>query len=52
MIKTFYENSNKEIIKGGRYDINWDGYGEVIPAIGFSVDIDELLRKIYIKEEI
>ncbi|MDW7669043.1 MAG: ATP phosphoribosyltransferase regulatory subunit [Bacillota bacterium] len=52
MFKTFYHDSNKEIIKGGRYDINSDGYGDIIPAIGFSVEIDELLRNIYSKGEI
>lgn len=52
MFKTFYPDSNKEIIKGGRYDINFDGYGDIIPAIGFSVEIDELLRNIYSKGDI
>ncbi len=52
IFKTFYHDSNKEIIKGGRYDINFDGYGDIIPAIGFSVEIDELLRNIYSKGEI
>ncbi len=52
MFKSFYKESNKEIIKGGRYDIDYDGYGDVIPAIGFSIEIDELLRSLYKRRKI
>jgi len=52
MFKSFYKESNKEIIKGGRYDIDYDGYGDVIPAIGFSIEIDELLRNLYKRRKI
>ncbi len=52
MFKTYYEEANKEIIKGGRYDIDSDGYGDIIPAIGFSVEIDEILRNLYKKGNI
>lgn len=52
MFKSFYRDSNKEIIKGGRYDIDYDGYGDVIPAIGFSVELDELLKSLYKRRKI
>jgi len=47
MLRGYYRDSNREIIKGGRYDTYTEQFGDVIPAIGFSVEMDELLRVLY-----
>ena len=46
-IKGYYRDSNREIIKGGRYDTYTEQFGEIVPAIGFSVELDELLKVLY-----
>jgi len=51
IFRGYIEGSNKEIIKGGRYDSFTEQYGIKIPAIGFSIEIDELVKTLY-KEEI
>lgn len=50
LFKGYVYGSNKEIIKGGRYDSFTEQYGRKIPAIGFSVELDELIKTLY-KEE-
>lgn len=47
IIKGYFRDSNREIIKGGRYDTFTEKFGSTIPAIGFSVEIDELLKALY-----
>lgn len=51
IFRGYIDGSNKEIIKGGRYDSFTEQYGFKIPAIGFSVELDELIKMLY-KEEI
>lgn len=51
IFKGYIEGSNKEIIKGGRYDSFTEQYGYKIPAIGFSIELDELIKMRY-KEDI
>lgn len=51
LFRGYIYGSNKEIIKGGRYDSFTEQYGYKIPAIGFSVELDELIKTLY-KEEI
>lgn len=46
-LRGYFRDSNRVIIKGGRYDTYTERFGEVIPAIGFSIEIDELLRTLY-----
>lgn len=42
IFKGYYPNHYKDIICGGRYDSFTEKFGTPIPAIGFSLDIDEL----------
>ncbi len=42
IFKGYYPNYYKDIICGGRYDSFTEKFGRRIPAIGFSMDIDEL----------
>lgn len=51
LFRGYIYGSNKEIIKGGRYDSFTEQYGYKIPSIGFSVELDELIKTLY-KEEI
>ncbi|CAH2212998.1 ATP phosphoribosyltransferase regulatory subunit [Tepidibacter aestuarii] len=44
VFKGYYPNSYREIISGGRYDSLTEAFGENVPAIGFSIDIDELIK--------
>ncbi len=44
IFRGYIEGSNKEIIKGGRYDSFTEQFGVKIPAIGFTVELDELLK--------
>lgn len=50
ILRAYVNGSNKEIIKGGRYDSFTEQYGYKIPAIGFTVELDELIKVLY-KEE-
>lgn len=50
IFRGYIQGSNKEIIKGGRYDSFTEQYGYRIPAIGFTIELDELIKTIY-KEE-
>lgn len=50
IFRGYIEGSNKEIIKGGRYDSFTLQYGYNVPAIGFTVELDELIKVLY-KEE-
>lgn len=42
IFKGYYPNHYKDIICGGRYDRFTEKFGNRMPAIGFSLDIDEL----------
>lgn len=46
IIRGYYPHSHKEIIKGGRYDSLTKKYGKKISAIGFSINLDELVKVI------
>lgn len=50
ILRGYIEGSNKEIIKGGRYDSFTRQYGYNVPAIGFTIELDELIKVLY-KEE-
>lgn len=52
IFKGYFSDSNREIIKGGRYDSLTQEFGDRIPAIGFSIELDELLKVLYRKGEI
>lgn len=52
IFKGYFPDSNREIIKGGRYDSLTQEFGDRIPAIGFSIELDELLKILYRKGEI
>ena len=43
IFKGYYPNYYKDIIWGGRYDGFTEKFGKGVPAIGFSLDIDELI---------
>lgn len=47
IFRGYIEGSNKEIIKGGRYDSFTEQFGHKVPAIGFSVELDELIKFLY-----
>ena len=51
LLRGYINGSNKEIIKGGRYDSFTQQWGYKIPAIGFTVELDELIKVLY-KEEL
>lgn len=42
IFKGYLPNSYTAIISGGRYDSFTEAFGKKVPAIGFSIDIDEL----------
>lgn len=50
IFKGYYPNSFKDIISGGRYDSFTEDFGKKVPAIGFSLDLDEL-TEVYCKEK-
>lgn len=50
IFRGYIYGSGKEIVKGGRYDSFTEQYGCKIPAIGFTVELDELIKILY-KEE-
>ncbi|HGS9701848.1 TPA: ATP phosphoribosyltransferase regulatory subunit [Clostridioides difficile] len=47
MFRGYYPNSYKEILSGGRYDSLTKEYGKEIPAIGFTISVDELMKYVY-----
>ena len=47
IFRGYIRGSNKEIIKGGRYDSYTEQYGNKMSAIGFTIEIDELLKAVY-----
>ncbi|CCL37513.1 ATP phosphoribosyltransferase regulatory subunit [Clostridioides difficile] len=47
MFRGYYPNSYKEILSGGRYDSLTKKYGKEIPAIGFTLSVDELMKYVY-----
>ena len=51
ILRGYINGSNKEIIKGGRYDSFTRQYGYKIPAIGFTVELDELIKVLYKEEQ-
>lgn len=50
IFRGYVPSSNKTILKGGRYDSFTQQYGKKIPAVGFTIDIDELLKVLYREE--
>lgn len=50
IFKGYFPNSFKDIISGGRYDAFTIDFGKKVPAIGFSLDLDEL-AEIYCKKK-
>lgn len=47
IFRGYIYGSNREIIKGGRYDSFMEQFGLKIPSIGFSVELDELMKFLY-----
>nr|WP_202400593.1 ATP phosphoribosyltransferase regulatory subunit [Clostridioides difficile] len=47
MFRGYYPNLYKEILSGGRYDSLTKKYGKEIPAIGFTLSVDELMKYVY-----
>lgn len=47
IFRGYIDGSNKEIIKGGRYDSFTEQFRLKVPAIGFSVELDELIKYLY-----
>jgi len=47
IFKGYYPNSYREIISGGRYDSLTEDFGRKISAIGFSIDLDEIMKAFY-----
>lgn len=44
IFKGYIEGYFKDILRGGRYDALTKTFGKKVPAIGFSVDLDELIN--------
>ncbi|NMB27878.1 MAG: ATP phosphoribosyltransferase regulatory subunit [Tissierellia bacterium] len=44
IFKGYYPNYFKDIISGGRYDSFTEYFGQKVPAMGFSLDLDELTK--------
>lgn len=51
IFKGYNSKSYKKILSGGRYDSLTKEFGEKISAIGFSVDIDEMMKIILMEEK-
>jgi len=51
IFKGYSSKSYKKILSGGRYDSLTKEFGEKISAIGFSVDIDEMMKIILMEEK-
>ena len=49
--KGYYPNVYRPILSGGRYDALTKRFGKNVSAVGFSIDINELMKALY-KEEI
>ena len=49
IFKGYYPDYFKDIISGGRYDSFTEDFGQKVPAMGFSLDLDELI-KIYFRK--
>lgn len=47
LFKGFMYQQPKPILDGGRYDVLTESYGKKVPAIGFSIDILELMKEGY-----
>ncbi|UWD47667.1 ATP phosphoribosyltransferase regulatory subunit [Clostridioides difficile] len=47
MFRGYYPDSYKEILSGGRYDSLTKEYGKEIPAIGFTLSVDELMKYVH-----
>lgn len=50
IFKGYYPNSFEEIICGGRYDSFTEEFGQRVPAVGFSLNLDEL-TKVYLEKD-
>lgn len=46
LFKAFMKDQPKSVLDGGRYDLLTQAYGKKIPAIGFSIDIQELITEV------
>lgn len=51
IFKGYINNYGREIISGGRYDNLTKQYGRIIPAVGFGLNIDELMEVINMDSE-
>lgn len=51
MLKGYYSNIYKEILSGGRYDALTEEFGRRVPAIGFCIDVDGLMKAARKQEE-
>lgn len=51
IFKGYINNYGREIISGGRYDNLTKQYGRIIPAVGFGLNIDELMEVINMNSE-
>ncbi|ERJ11932.1 ATP phosphoribosyltransferase regulatory subunit [Haloplasma contractile] len=47
VFKGLFKQVNEPILTGGRYDALTSYYGKKVPAMGFSIDLDELMKSVY-----
>jgi len=47
IFKGYYQKIYKPILSGGRYDALTERFGRKISAIGFSIDLNELIKTLY-----
>lgn len=48
--KAYIEGVNTDIARGGRYDALTKAYGDMTAALGFSLDVDALIKEVWKRE--
>lgn len=51
IFKGYYPKVYRPILSGGRYDPLTERFGEKVSAVGFSIDVNELMKVVYREEE-
>ncbi len=49
--KAYIEGVHQDIARGGRYDTLTKTYGDMTPALGFSLDVDVLIKEVLKREK-
>ncbi|MFP4177861.1 MAG: ATP phosphoribosyltransferase regulatory subunit [Acholeplasmataceae bacterium] len=49
--KAYIDGVHKDVARGGRYDTLTRTYGDMTPALGFSLDVDRLIKEVWKREK-